>query len=131
MTSHEKVRVLVVDDIADAADALAALLELDGYEVRTAGDGIEAQQIAAEFGPHCVILDVGMPRMDGFELAKIMRERFGDDIVLVALTGRPAEGYHVSETFARVDHHFRKPVDPEQLRKVLRAPWRADEKLTS
>jgi DNA-binding response OmpR family regulator len=112
-------RVLVVDDVADAAEAMAELLELDGYEVRTARDGLHALQVTAEFRPHCVLLDIGMPRMDGFELAKLMRERFGDDIVLIAITGRAEENSRVSQTFDRVDHYFLKPVDPDELRKVL------------
>ena len=122
MASDEKARVLVVDDVPDVADALAVLLELDGYEVRTAHDGIQALQITEEFGPHCVILDINMPRMDGLELAKVMRERFKDDIVLIAVTAAPNESQRVSETFSRVDHYFRKPLDPTQLRKVLPAP---------
>jgi len=122
MPLHEKARVLVVDDIADSAIAMGLLLESDGYEVRVARDGMQALEATSEFRPHCILLDIGMPRMDGLELANIIRERFGDEIVLIAITGRPMDGQHVRETFRRVDHYFRKPVDHEQLRKVLPPP---------
>jgi CheY-like chemotaxis protein len=119
MQPHDRARILVVDDVADDADAMVTLLELDGYEVRTAGDGVHALEVTAEFQPHCVLLDIGMPRMDGLELAKIMRQRFGDSIVLIAITGRSIESLRVAQTLDRVDHYLRKPVDPGQLRKVL------------
>jgi CheY-like chemotaxis protein len=122
MQPHDRARILVVDDVADDADAMTTLLELDGYEVRTAGDGVQALQITAEFNPHCVLLDIGMPRMDGFALAKILRERFGDDIVLIAVTGKAKADARVSETFDRVDHYLQKPLDPALLRKALPPP---------
>ena len=122
MQPHDRARILVVDDVADDAATMVILLELDGYEVRTAGDGVQALQITAEFKPHCVLLDIGMPRMDGFALAKILRERFGDDIVLIAVTGKAKAEARVSETFDRVDHYLQKPLDAAQLRKVLPPP---------
>ena len=117
--SEDDVKVVVVDDVADAAEALAAALELSGYKVWIATGGQEALGLIEEHRPHCVLLDVGMPGMDGFELTQALRDRYGDDIVLIAVTGREKDDERVSETFARVDHYLQKPVDPDVLRKLL------------
>ena len=115
----DEVRVLVVDDFADAAETLASALELDGYCVEVARDGIEALKIVETFQPHCVLLDIDMPGLDGNSLSSRLRERFGDDIVLVAVTGFPKDDHRVVATFARVDHYLQKPIDEVKLRKVL------------
>lgn len=117
--SQDEVRVLVVDDVADAAEALAEALELSGYEVQVAGDGARALALIEEQQPHCVLLDIGMPGMDGNELTRTLRDRYGDDIVLIAVTGREHDDERVTDTFARVDHYLQKPVDPDALRKLL------------
>ena len=114
-----EVRVLIVDDAVDVAEALAYVLTLDGYTVQTAANGVQALQIADAFGPHCVLLDVRMPGMDGLELTKSLRQRYGDDVVLIAITGSSGDDERVSETFARVDHYLQKPIDSATLRKVL------------
>lgn len=115
----DEVRILVVDDFADAADTLASALELDGYCVEVARDGVEALKVVDAFQPHCVLLDIDMPGLDGDTLSRRLRERFGDDIVLVAVTGWSKEDRRVAETFARVDHYLQKPIDEAKLRKVL------------
>ena len=117
--SQDDVRVLVVDDVADAAEALAETLELSGYKVQVAADGARALALIEKQQPHCVLLDIGMPGMDGNELTRTLRTRYGDDIVLIAVTGREHDDERVSDTFARVDHYLQKPVDPEVLRKLL------------
>jgi CheY-like chemotaxis protein len=117
--SQDDVRVLVVDDVADAAEALAETLELSGYKVQVAADGARALALIEKQQPHCVLLDIGMPGMDGNELARTLRQRYGDDIVLIAVTGREHDDERVSDTFARVDHYLQKPVDPDVLRKLL------------
>jgi DNA-binding response OmpR family regulator len=117
--SENDVRVLVVDDIADAAEALAETLELSGYKVSVASDGARALALIEAEQPHCVLLDIGMPGMDGNQLTKALRERYGDDIVLIAVTGREHDDERVSDTFSRVDHYLQKPVDPDVLRKLL------------
>jgi len=118
------VRVLVVDDVADAAESLAALLSSYGYVARTAHDGEVALQVVKEFRPHCVLLDVNMPGMDGRELTQRIRAIHGDNIVLVAITGVGASDARVSETFSLVDHYLQKPLDISALDKILppRAP---------
>ena len=117
--SQDDVRVLVVDDVADAAEALAETLALSGYKVQVAENGTRALALIEEQQPHCVLLDIGMPGMDGNDLARTLRARYGDDIVLIAVTGREHDDERVSDTFARVDHYLQKPVDPDVLRKLL------------
>jgi CheY-like chemotaxis protein len=117
--NDDDVRVLVVDDVVDAAEALAETLALGGYKVWIATDGATALALVEEHKPHCVLLDIGMPGMDGNELTRTLRTRYGDDIVLIAVTGREHDDERVSDTFARVDHYLQKPVDPDQLRKLL------------
>jgi CheY-like chemotaxis protein len=115
----DEVRVLVVDDFPDAAATLAGLLEADGYQVRIAHSGDEALAIVEAQPPHCVILDINMPGLDGDGLSARLRERYGDDIVLIAVTGTGRDDRRVAETFARVDHYLVKPLDPAALRKAL------------
>ncbi len=116
---NDEVRVLVVDDVFDAAEALACGLELDGYQVRIAQDGEQALALIEESVPHCVLLDVDMPGIDGAELSQRLRARYGDDLVLIAVTGWGEDDERVSKTFACVDHYLKKPVDPAELRKLL------------
>ena len=113
------VRVLVVDDIDDAAQSLALVLSLNGYVARTANDGSSALELTEEFLPHCILLDVNMPGIDGLELTRRLRTSYGDDIVLVAVTGAGIDQARVAGTFALVDHYLRKPVDMTQLEKIL------------
>ncbi len=117
--ADDEVRVLVVDDFADAADTLAAVLEADGYRVRVAYSGDEALASVEAQTPHCVILDIAMPGIDGDDLSRQLRTRYGDDIVLIAITGAAASDPLVAKTFNRVDHYLQKPLDPEALRKAL------------
>ena len=117
----EEVRVVVVDDVADAAQILAAYLELDGYKVAVASDGVEALAVVERHRPHCVLLDIHMPGGDGCELSRKLRALYGDDVVLVAVTGFDEQNQLVAETFATVDHYLRKPVDPSNLRRLLPA----------
>lgn len=115
----DAVRVLIVDDVDDAAQSLADLLELNGYQAQTARSGPQALELARTFAPHCVLLDIAMPGMDGLQLAQRLREDHGNDIVLIAVTGGSTEQSTVAATFAVVDHYLMKPVDVERLNKVL------------
>ena len=117
--SDNDVRVLVVDDLEDAANSLAVVLSLNGYVSRTAHDGASALQITEEFLPHCILLDVNMPGIDGLELTRRLRSGYGDDIVLVAVTGGRADEGRVSKTFELVDHYLAKPIDMAKLEKIL------------
>ncbi|MDQ6629317.1 MAG: response regulator [Pseudomonadota bacterium] len=117
--SDDAVRIIVVDDDRDSADMLGELLRMNGYDVAVAYGGAQALQLVEERQPHCVLLDVGMPGMDGAELTERLRERYGDDIVLVAITGRASSDARVAPTFVLVDHYLQKPVDPAQLQRLL------------
>src|SRR5262249_3503691 len=113
-------RVLVVDDNEDAVESLALLLSSHGHEVRTAYDGPDALELAEAFRPEVVILDIGLPRMDGYEVACRLRERaWTRDLLLVALTGYGREEDRRRAHEAGFDWHLVKPVDPEVLRVLL------------
>ena len=114
------VRVVVVDDHLDAADMMAAALELEGYEARTATNGEQALALIEVFRPHVVLLDVNMPGMDGRELTRRLRALYEDSMVLIAVSGSDPHDQRVSETFDAVDHYFRKPIDLAALRRLLR-----------
>jgi CheY-like chemotaxis protein len=105
--------VLVVDDNVDGAQSLAMLLGLIGHEVRVAYDGPEALEVAAEFCPEVVLLDVGLPRgMDGYEVARRLRARPGTETAeLVAVTGHGSEEERAHAREAGFSSHFVKPVD--------------------
>ena len=115
----DEVRVLVVDDEVDLAEAIAASLAADGYAVDVARDGQDALARIAIARPHCVILDVRMPHMDGLAFARQLRSLHGDDVVLIAISGYPADSPEVAGTFEIVDHYLPKPLDFDALGKVL------------
>ena len=113
-------RVLVVDDNADAAESLAMLLTLDGHEVKTAFDAEQAVAIAVDLKPHLAILDIGLPRRNGYELALDLRRMAGPSPpTLIALTGWGQADDRARARNAGFDEHMTKPVDPEALRKLL------------
>jgi PAS domain S-box-containing protein len=114
-------RVLVVDDNEDSADSLALLLELKGHEVRVALDGPAALATAHAFQPEVVLLDIGLPGMDGYEVARRLRaERAGEGgLLLVALTGYGQDEDRRRSREAGFDHHLVKPVDFDELTRVL------------
>src|SRR5262245_51513341 len=104
-------RILVVDDNEDAADSLAILLSLAGQQVRAAYDGPMALQVAEEFNPDLALVDIGMPGMDGHELARRLRVNFGPDkLTLIALTGWGQDDDRRRSQEAGFDHHLVKPI---------------------
>jgi signal transduction histidine kinase/ActR/RegA family two-component response regulator len=115
-----RARILVADDNYDAAQSLALMLSMDGHEVRTAGDGLEALREAEEFRPQLVVLDIGMPKLDGYETARRLRERpWAAHTRLFALTGWGQEEDRERARQAGFDQHLVKPVDPETLSQLL------------
>ena len=115
-------RILIVDDNRDAADTLGLLLDLSGYLVRKAYEGSTAIALAREFVPEVVLLDIGLPGMDGFEVAKHLREaRLGPDATFVAVTGYAEPALLHQSQRAGFRHHLVKPVDIDELLQVLQA----------
>ncbi len=113
-------RILVVDDNRDSADSLTTMLNIMGNEVRTAHDGQEAVDLAATFDPEVVLMDIGLPMLNGFDAARRMRDQpGGKGMVIVALTGWGQEEDRRRSQEAGFDHHFVKPVDPFALEKLL------------
>jgi PAS domain S-box-containing protein len=109
-------RILVVDDNADAADTLAALLAVDGHDVRTASSGAAALALAPMFLPHVAFLDIGMPGMNGYELARRLRaDPAAGGLLLVAVTGWGQAEDRRRAIEAGFDHHLTKPVDPKDV----------------
>jgi len=118
--ARERRKILVVDDNADAAESLAALLSISGHETRMAHDGPEALQQAERFHPDIVFLDIGMPTLDGHETAKLIRKQpWGRQMVLVALTGWGQHEDRRRSKDAGFDHHLVKPADPRVVEKLL------------
>jgi len=118
--SQPRGRVLIADDNFDAAQSLALILRMEGHEVRTAGDGLEALEIAEGFQPQIVLLDIGMPKLDGYETARRLRERpWAASALLVAQTGWGQEDDKRRAREAGFDRHLVKPLDPEALSDLL------------
>ena len=117
---HTKPRILVVNDNADVADSLGMLLKALGAEVHVVYDGMAALKALSVFEPALVLLDLGMPGMDGYEVARQIRQqhRFRD-VTLIALTGWGQEEDRRRSRAAGFDHHLVKPVDPDVLQRML------------
>jgi PAS domain S-box-containing protein len=113
-------RLMVVDDNADAADSLALLLRLQGHEVKVAHNGPSALELAANYLPQMILLDIGMPGMDGYEVARRIRKRSGlEKVVLTALTGWGQQEDRRRSAEAGFDHHLVKPPEPKLLEELL------------
>jgi PAS domain S-box-containing protein len=113
-------RLLIVDDNKDAAMSLALLLQMQGHEVRVAHDGPSALAIAPAYLPNLILLDIGMPGMDGYEVARRLRREPGlESVVLAALTGWGQQEDRRRTAQAGFDHHLVKPVDGKTLEELL------------
>jgi signal transduction histidine kinase/ActR/RegA family two-component response regulator len=113
-------RILVVDDNRDSVDSLATVLQLQGHDIQTARDGVEAVQAAAAFRPNLVLLDIGLPKMNGYEAAQRIRQHdWGKTMVLIAMTGWGQDEDKRRALQAGFDHHMTKPVDPVALEKLM------------
>ena len=113
-------RILVVDDNEDAASTLAMLLQLTGNEVHTACDGLEAVKAVADLQPDVVLMDIGMPKLNGYDAARRIRgHASGKDTFLIALSGWGQEEDKVRSANAGFNAHITKPVDVSALNKLL------------
>ena len=113
-------RVLIVDDNRNQARTLSMLLKTFGHEVSVAYDGATALELAAAFHPHLALIDIGLPGMSGYEVARRLREQPQfRDMVLVAQTGWGREEDRQRAFEAGFDHHLVKPIDRERFRQIL------------
>ena len=115
----QPIRALVVDDYPDAAEALARVLETLGCTANFVTDSRMAMDAAAAMDPQVVFIDIGMPEINGFELAAILRCRYGESIRLVAATAYGGTAVHTKCREAGFDSHVLKPVDKERLGRAL------------
>ena len=115
-------RILIVDDNADAASLLHDALRIFGHDVAVAHDGPQALSLIGEFRPQAAVLDIGLPVMDGYELARQMRANGLTQCMFVALTGYGQEEDRARSAEAGFAAHLVKPVDLERLAKVLEDP---------
>jgi CheY-like chemotaxis protein len=113
-------KILVVDDNRDAADSLAAILRVEGHEARAAYSGAEAVQAAEEMKPDVVLLDIQMPQMSGYDVARALRDyRRGVRAVIVAVTAYGQESDRLAARQAGFHHHITKPVDPARVLEII------------
>jgi two-component system, sensor histidine kinase len=112
--------VLVVEDLDDARDAIGELLLLGGFEVELAPDGLKALELASLRQPQVALVDIGLPGLDGYEVARRLRQRYGNAITLYAMTGYGQAEDRTRALSAGFDQHLVKPVDPARLLALLR-----------
>lgn len=111
--------ILVVEDNYDAREAMRALLELDGHAVEVAADGAQAVDMARAKHPDVALIDIGLPGLDGYEVARRIRASAAPRPVLIALTGYSQPEDRQRATDAGFDAHLIKPVDPAELSRLL------------
>ena len=115
-------RVLIADDNQDAAETLAMLLQIEGHQVHVVHDGRAAVSAFADFNPDVALLDIGMPELSGYEVAKRVREDpRKQKVTLIALTGWGQDRDKAQALAAGFNHHFTKPVEPSRLTEILRS----------
>lgn len=112
-------RIALVEDNADSREMLYKLLQLDGYEVFAARDGLEGVELVVQHQPEVALVDIGLPGIDGYEVARRVREALGDRILLIALTGYGREEDRRAVLTAGFDEHLVKPLDPDDLIRIL------------
>ena len=114
-------RILVADDDRDAVLILLTLLREEGYEARGVHRGAEVLQEVFNFAPDVVLLDIGMPQMSGYDVARTLRERYGSARpALIAVTGRAADSDRQQARAAGFEHHVAKPYEPNALLRLIR-----------
>src|SRR4051794_23320734 len=119
--THRPIRVLVVDDYRDNLESMAILLRLDGYEVEVALNGFAALKLAQAQQPDVVLLDISMPGMDGYQVARNLRAMFrGKPLLLIAITAGGFDEDRKRSQEAGFDLHLVKPADPDQIEELLR-----------
>jgi phosphotransferase system HPr (HPr) family protein len=123
-SSHhpDKANILVVDDYGDTAESMALWLKCFGHEVQIARDGYQAIEIARRQRPDYVLLDIGLPGIDGYQVASRLRQELDGPLVIIAVTGYGQEEDRIRALAAGCDYHFLKPIDLDTLVALLSAP---------
>jgi DNA-binding response OmpR family regulator len=116
MKHKEDIRIVLVDDDIDACETLSEVLKYDGYSVRFATTAHDAFKAVEEYQPVCALVDLGLPDLDGCELSRQLRARYGPDLVLIAVTGRSTDQEHDTAMAAGIDHVLCKPLSLDRLR---------------
>jgi CheY-like chemotaxis protein len=117
----QQLRILVADDDRDAVGTLLELLREEGHETRGVYTGLDVLDSVRDFAPDAVLLDIGMPHVSGYEVARELRQRYASARpLLIAVTGRSQPGDRVLSQLAGFDHHLAKPYDPAHLLGLLR-----------
>jgi CheY-like chemotaxis protein len=113
-------RILVADDDQDSAESLAMLFQMMGHDVRSALNGLEALDVAANFQPDLIVLDIGMPGLDGYEVCRRLRQQpWARAVVIAALTGWTRDEDKDRSQEAGFDHYLVKPIDPKALTELI------------
>jgi len=115
----EDVRVVLVDDDVDTCETLSELLKFDGYSVRFATTAQDAIAAVDEYQPVCALVDLGLPDLDGCELSRRLRAKYGPDLVLIAVTGRTGAQEQDIALESGIDHVLSKPLSLERLRRFF------------
>ena len=114
--ARRRLRILIADDERDTVATLAAILLDEGHEVREVYRGSEVLRLAQEFDPDVALIDIGMPGMTGYDVAREMREQFGKGRpLLIAVTGWKQASDKILAKLAGFDHHLPKPFEPQEL----------------
>jgi CheY-like chemotaxis protein len=117
--SPAQLRILVVDDNRDSAESMAMFLRMTGHEISTAHDGLDAVKEADAFLPDVILLDIGLPGLNGYEVAQRIRAMPGNRVILIALTGWGQEEDRRRSKEAGFDHHLTKPINFDHLNRLL------------
>ena len=116
-----QLRVLVADDDSDTVSTLKLLLEEDGHEVRCVYDGAAVLDAAESFKPDIVLLDIGMPKLTGFDVARALRARYGKGLMLIAVTAWGRDKDRLMAQLSGIDYHLPKPYNPNVLLALVQA----------
>jgi CheY-like chemotaxis protein len=118
--ARPRLRILVADDERDTVTTLAAILQDEGHEVREVYRGAEVLRLVQEFDPDVALIDIGMPGMTGYDVARELRQRYGKSRpMLIAVTGWKQSSDKILAKLAGFDHHLAKPFDPQALLRLI------------
>jgi CheY-like chemotaxis protein len=118
----EKTRILIIDDNKDLATSLARLLRILGHDVQVVHDGHQGIEAARSYRPRVVLLDIGLPKLDGYQVARTLRQEGFHDTIIIALSGYGQEEDRRRSREAGMNHHLTKPVDVRTITQLINSP---------